>query len=78
MTREIMTVSELEVLQGRESEPAKEAQSNKPVNMALQLFQRQQENNLLVKKAMARELAQMEFSEKAIQQILHLEEEISF
>lgn len=52
-----------------------EAQKYEPVNQFMTHFNKQQKNNLRIKEAMARELADMELSKKTIQQILHLEDE---
>ncbi len=78
MTQKIFMENTLGGLQERESNLAEEDQKEISACGAMKCFQSQQEINLLVKKAMAKELAAMEFSEEEIQQILHLEEDIPF
>lgn len=78
MTQEVLGETEVRGLRRRESATGKEALKFEPVNKVMAHFQKQQESNLLIKEAMARELAAMELSEEAILQVLHLEDDLSF
>lgn len=78
MSQEVLGETEMKGLRSRKLLTGEEAQKNEPVNKVMTHFQKQQENNLHVKEAMAKELAAMELSEDAISQILHLEDETPF
>lgn len=78
MSQEVLGETELKGLRSQDLNMAKEANRIEPLNKGMTHFQAQQENNLRVKEAMAKELAAMGLSEDAISQILHLEDEIPF
>lgn len=78
MTQKVFLENTLSDLRERESNLAEEDQKEISECGAIKCFRNQQEINLLMKRVMAKELATMEFSEEEIQQILHLEEDITF
>ena len=71
-----------EVLQGKVVSEGKvaglEFQQELPRSDGLLRFQKQQVTNLQVKEEMARELTAMELPADAVNQILHLEDELPF
>jgi len=75
-----------EVLQGKVAMGGKveaeatgfEFQKENTQSKGLLRFQKQQVTNLQVKEEMARELTAMELSEGAVNQILHIEDEVPF
>ena len=75
MSEEGLGETKIKKLRSKNVLRGEEAQTYEPVNQFMTHFNKQQKNNLCVKEAMARELADMELSEKTIQQILHLEDE---
>ena len=75
MSEEGLGETKIKKLRSKNVVRGEEALKHEPVNQLMTHFNKQQKNNLRVKEAMARELADMELSEKAIQQILHLEDE---
>lgn len=75
MSEEGLGETKIKKLRSKNEVRGEEALKHETVNQFMTHFNKQQENNLRVKEAMAMELADMELSEKAIQQILHLEDE---
>ena len=69
-----------EVLQGKSEGKVTELvlQQELPGSESLLRFQKMKVTNLQVKEEMARELAAMELPEDAVNQILHLEDEVPF
>jgi hypothetical protein len=78
MTKEVLSVKDANCYMAKGEVVSLEIKNEYTQSPGLLRFQKQQVTNLQVKEEMARELAAMELPEDAVNQILHLEDEVPF